>query len=158
MKKIIMLFVLMLSLFAYGCGEATKEQLTAPTDFALADNVISFTEIEGAKHKAVITNKETNKVYNRVVTNGTSVESLSLAAGIYEIYIEVSLNNETAVTEVITFVIEDANAVQKVNGEEMMYSEYVKLIGRTYVKDETTVKQITAANKILKTLFMLIPL
>lgn len=139
MKKIIMLFVLMLSLFAYGCGEATKEQLTAPTDFALADNVISFTEIEGAKHKAVITNKETNKVYNRVVTNGTSVESLSLAAGIYEIYIEVSLNNETAVTEVITFVIEDANAVQKVNGEEMMYSEYVKLIGRTYVKDETTV-------------------
>lgn len=132
MKKIFNFILCLLLLFLVSCGS----KLAAPTDFKVADNIITFTEVEGAKHKAVITNKETNKVYNRVVTSGTSIDTLSLGPGSYDIFIEVELDGEIVNTEVLSFFVEDENAVKEVSGESMLYSEYVKVVGRSYYDEE----------------------
>ena len=132
MKKIILFMVGVLLLFVASCGS----KLSAPEDFKVDNNVISFTEVDGAKTKAVIKNKETGKVYNRVVNNGTVLETLSLGAGTYEIYLEITLNNDKVTTSVLSFVIQDLNFANEVKGEDMVNSEYVKVVGRSYYDEE----------------------
>ena len=107
MKKLFSLLALILVLFTISCTKG----ISAPTDLKISDNIITFTEIEGAKHKGVFVNKDTNKTYNRVIESGISIESLNLEPGLYELYLEISKDNDTCLTEVISFVVEDLNVI-----------------------------------------------
>ena len=121
MKKIYKFIFIFISLLLVSCS--TK--LVAPTDLAVSNNVISFTEIDGAKHKAVILNKDTNKEYNRVIKNGATLDSLSLEPGLYEMYLEITLGNEIVQTEIITFAIEDLEAIKALLATETVQAEEV---------------------------------
>ena len=141
MKKILNLLLITVLLFLVSCSG----KLTPPNDLVVSDNIISFSEVEGAKHKAVLLNKDTNKEYVRVINSGITLDSLSLEPGMYEMYLEVSLGDEVVKTEVVSFVIEDSFAIKDVSGEDMLYSDYIKIIGRSYYDQELGAVMMTQA-------------
>ena len=116
--------------------EVVKEPLKAPTDFKVVENIISFTPVANATHKLKIKNKATNDTITKDITSGTTIESLGLEPGDYSLYIEVTLNTEKVNTKMVNISIDDPNAVRVLSESDIVNSQYVKLIGRTYYDDE----------------------
>ena len=107
MKKIIILILFLLLFVTVGCNQPNKQQLEAPTDFKIENEIILFTPIENATHTAIIKNKETNIILNKTVENGTTIDSLELEPGDYSICIEVVLDDNKVQTFTIDFTVED---------------------------------------------------
>lgn len=146
-RKFKFLFAIPLLLALSSCNEVTPTpSLTAPSDFVVTDNTIKFTEIEGAKNKAVIWAKDQEGTKNyRIVSNGTTIDELNLEPGEYYMYVEITLNGETVVTETVAFAIEDLDAVKEVGANEMINSNLVKLIGRNYYDESKKVVMLPHA-------------
>lgn len=115
------------------CNNTETPTISAPDNFKIVDNTITFTEIDGAKNKAVIwANGQEGQNNYRLINSGTTIDELNLSPGEYFMYVEITLNGQTVKTETISFVIEDLDAVKEVGASEMINSNLVKLIGRNF--------------------------
>ena len=105
MKKINILTIVLLVLLIVGCKIKTINTLNAPTDFNISDEIISFSKVDNATYKALITNNDTGETITKIIDSGTSLDSLNLEPGIYYICLEVSLDGNTAISTSIMFEI-----------------------------------------------------
>ena len=94
------LFLLVLFVFAiFGCemsgGGTETKKVATPTDFAINESIISFTEVKGAtKYRLEIRNTETDEVLRRFVENGDDLNALNIPEGEYMIKIQaINANN-----------------------------------------------------------------
>lgn len=128
MKKIVSIILFIFSVFTF---TACQEKIEAPQDLKLENDILSFSEIDRAKYKAVFTNTTNNKVSNRVIQNNINIYSLSLEEGEYKLFLEITIGNQVVNTNTITVVIRDQNAFNDFKGETMLDSTMIKFIGRT---------------------------
>ena len=141
------LFLLVLFVFAiFGCemsggGTETKKVVT-PTDFAINESIISFTEVKGAtKYRLEIRNTETDEVLRRFVVNGDDLNALNIPEGEYMIKIQaINANNvESEYSEELPYKQADLYAVKSIEGDHLIDGNYIKWMGRTSYNEATKV-------------------
>ena len=135
LKKSIKFFsVLTLGIMClFGCAK-TNEKLNTPTNLKIDDTILSWDAVDGASKYRLSLKKD--NVEMKRIANETSIDlnSLDLEPGTYIINVQAvgKNNNDSEYTKLnLEYVQKNMNAINKLAGEDMLNSLYVKWNGRT---------------------------
>ena len=145
-KTSYLFLIMVLAMILIGCemgGSQGGSTVKTPTDFAINDTIISFTEVTGAtKYRLEIrSTSDAGEVLRRYVENGDDLNSLNIPEGEYMIKIQAINANgkESEYTEELPYKQKDLYAVSSIEGAKLIDGNYVKWMGRTSYSDTTKV-------------------